>query len=178
MSDFYVIDVETANSSYASICQIGAVQVVNGVIQDEWESLVNPEEEFNGNNIGIHGIRPDQVVNSPTWPLIHDELAGRFGASIVIGYGHFDRSAVEQATAKYQLTDLEARWLNGSLMVKRTWPDYFHSRGWGLANVARLLGLSFNHHNALEDARVATKVILEACRASSMDIEDWFRLLN
>ena len=43
MNSFIAIDVETANYSPSSICAIGAVKVVDGVIVDSRYSLVNPE---------------------------------------------------------------------------------------------------------------------------------------
>ena len=46
MLTFNSIDVETANADRASICQIGIVRVRDGKIQDQWQTLVNPEDWF------------------------------------------------------------------------------------------------------------------------------------
>ena len=43
---FNSIDVETANADRASICQIGIVHVRNGEIEDQWQTLINPEDWF------------------------------------------------------------------------------------------------------------------------------------
>jgi len=42
--NFVAIDVETANSDMASICQIGIAKFENGILVEEWVSLVNPED--------------------------------------------------------------------------------------------------------------------------------------
>ena len=46
MLTFNSIDVETANADRASICQIGIVHVRDGEIEDQWQTLINPEDWF------------------------------------------------------------------------------------------------------------------------------------
>ena len=65
MLTFNSIDVETANADRASICQIGIVHVREGVIEDRWQTLVNPEDWFDPWNVSIHGIDETDVVGSP-----------------------------------------------------------------------------------------------------------------
>ena len=59
--DFIAIDVETANPDLASICQIGLVTFRDGLVADSWQSLVNPEDYFDGLNVSIHGINERTV---------------------------------------------------------------------------------------------------------------------
>ncbi len=68
MLTFNSIDVETANADRASICQIGIVHVREGKIEDEWQTLVNPEDWFDPWNVEIHGIDENDVRHSPTLP--------------------------------------------------------------------------------------------------------------
>ena len=44
MENFVAIDVETANNHPSSICAIGAVKVVGGVIVERFYELVKPEQ--------------------------------------------------------------------------------------------------------------------------------------
>ena len=53
---FVVIDVETANPDPSSICQVGVASFREGQLHGSWESLVNPEDYFDGINLAIHGI--------------------------------------------------------------------------------------------------------------------------
>ena len=71
---FTAVDVETANADPSSICQIGIVQIRNGVIQNQWSTLVNPHEPFNTDNIAIHGITEETIHNSPTLPQCYPDL--------------------------------------------------------------------------------------------------------
>src|SRR5690606_26816153 len=42
------------------------------------------------------------------------------------------------------------------------------------ANVANELGISFRHHDALEDARAAGLVMVRAVQETGVALEDWF----
>ena len=61
---FVAIDVETANADLASICQIGLVTFADGQIVSEWQSLIDPEDEFNEINISIHGTGLPKSLSS------------------------------------------------------------------------------------------------------------------
>lgn len=97
---YVAVDVETANYWFGSICQIGAAVFEGGQLIEEWETLVNPGVEFEGYHTGLHGISSDQVEGAPRFA----EALGRFmalaGDSLIVSYGHFDRSAFSQACAK------------------------------------------------------------------------------
>ncbi len=175
MQTFNAIDVETANSRIGSICQIGVVQVRDGTIEDEWQSLIDPEDEFSFWNTKVHGITLAQVKDSPILPRIWDSLRSRLRGTALISHGWFDRGAFEKARIRYGLDPLEVQWLDSCQLVRRTWPERYAKRGYGLKNVARDLGISFRHHDALEDARTASRIVLHACQASGNSIEDWLR---
>ena len=73
--DFIAIDVEIANSNYASICQIGIASFKDGKLVDEWISLINPEDKFEPRNIKKHGIKADDVkcAHSSTTGALDEE---------------------------------------------------------------------------------------------------------
>ena len=175
MVTFNSIDVETANADRASICQIGIVHVRDGVVVDRWQSLVDPEDWFDPWNVSIHGIDETDVRNSPTLPDVRDELRRRLRGSVLVSHTSFDRVAFERAMTRYDLEQLQVTWLDSARIARRAWPESYGRRGYGLKNVARDLGISFRHHDALEDARAAAEVVLHACVAVETDIEGWLR---
>ena len=65
---FIALDVETACSDAASICQIGlaCVQADNQI--QTFSMLVNPGTRFDSFNIQLHGIGPDHVGDAPRFP--------------------------------------------------------------------------------------------------------------
>ena len=178
MPTFNAIDVETANADRASICQIGIVQVRDGEIRDRWQSLINPEDWFDGLNISIHGIDERKVRNSPTLPEVRGELLERLRGSVVVSHTAFDRVAFERAMTRYNLEQLQFTWLDSAKIVRRAWPERFGRKGYGLNKVAEALGIHFNHHDAVEDARAAAEIVLRACTETETDIEGWLRRVD
>jgi DNA polymerase-3 subunit epsilon len=142
--EFISIDVETANASMASICQVGIASFCGGMVVDEWESLVDPEDFFDFMNTLVHGIGPDVVVGAPTIPTILEELRTRLNGQVVVCHTHFDRVAIGQA-----------------------------SSGYGLSNVCRHIGYDYEAHDALEDAKAAGMVMVAAIRESGLSVHDW-----
>ena len=173
MLTFNAIDVETANADRASICQIGIVQVSDGEIRDRWQSLINPEDWFDGLNVSIHGIDERKVRNSPTLPEVRGVLRERLRGSVVVSHTSFDRVAFERAMTRYNLEQLQVTWLDSAKIVRRAWPERFGRKGYGLNTVAEALGIHFNHHEAVEDARAAAEIVLRACAEAEIDIEGW-----
>ncbi|MGD0764889.1 MAG: exonuclease domain-containing protein [Dehalococcoidia bacterium] len=170
--DFVAIDVETANADAASICQIGIVAFENGSVKESWQSLVNPEDYFDGVNISIHGIDQDAVKRAPTFPGIYESVRNWLAGSIVACHTPFDRVAVVRVAEKYGLEQVACAWLDTARVARRAWPQ-FSKRGYGLANVARQLGISFVAHNAEEDARAAGELLVHAMKETGMAISEW-----
>ncbi len=173
MLTFNSIDVETANADRASICQIGIVHVRDGKIRDQWQTLVNPETWFDEWNTKIHGIDEFAVRQSPALPEVRDELRARLRGSVLVSHTSFDRVAFQRAMERYDLEQLQVTWLDSSRIVRRAWPESYGQSGYGLKNVAKDLGISFDHHDALEDARAAAEIMLRACASTETDIDDW-----
>lgn len=175
MARFVAVDVETANSRRASICQIGLVVYENRKIVDEWTTLINPEDEFNVINVGIHGIGRKAVQSAPTLPEVFAEVQRRMAGACVASYGDFDRSAFSQAATRYTLPALEGNWLDLQHVVKRAWPAEFATGGWALKKVCAQLGIDLsNHHDALADARAAGHVFVKAQETTNTWARDWF----
>ncbi len=173
--NFNAVDVETANSDRSSICQIGIVHVRDGQISDKWVSLVDPEDWFDNWNIAIHGISDKMVKGAPTLLALDNELRVRLGASVLVSHTSFDRVAIERAMEKYGLDEPQFTWLDSAKIVRRTWPDRYSRRGYGLASVAHELGITFRHHDALEDAVVAAKIVMRASAETGLDIAGWIQ---
>ena len=170
--NFVAIDVETANPDLSSICQVGAAFFRDGCLHDSWKSLVNPEDYFDDVNVSIHGIDEDAVRSAPKWDAVHQELRPRLAGQIVVSHTAFDRAALLRACEKNRTAPFECRWLDTARVVRRTWP-MFSQVGYGLSNVAERLGVDFQHHDALEDARAAGEILLRAIAETGLNVEQW-----
>ena len=178
MPTFNAIDVETANADRASICQIGIIHVRNGIITEQWQTLVNPEDWFDPWNVEIHGIDEDDVKDSPTLPDVHSELRSRLHGAVLVSHTAFDRVACERAMTRYKLDQLEVTWLDSARIARRAWPERYGRAGYGLKSIAMDLDISFQHHDAREDARAAAEIVLRACAATETDIAGWLRRVD
>lgn len=170
--NFFALDVETANADYSSICQIGVVEFQDDQIVKKWSSLVNPETYFDAMNISIHGITDHDVQDAPTFRKIHPELVKMLTGQIVVHHMPFDRVAINRACERSGRPDIDIQWLDSAKIVRRTWAEFSH-KGFGLANVAHFLNITFSHHDALEDAYAAGLIVQHACKESGASIDEW-----
>ena len=111
---FNAIDVETANSNPASICQIGIVRIEGGVIKEQLSLLVNPEAPFSNFNVRLHGIDADVVKESATLPQIYGKLRGILEGRALVSHTAFDRGSLNGAAERYGLQPIRADWLDSS----------------------------------------------------------------
>jgi DNA polymerase-3 subunit epsilon len=170
--DFVALDVETANADRSSICQVGIARFKNGRLNEEWSTLVNPEEDFDPFNVSIHGITKEMVEDSPIFPKLVNKLRPRLEGKVVVCHTPFDRVAVSQACSKYNIGEFECSWLDSSRIARRAWPQFAH-RGYGLQNVCATIGYKFTHHDALEDAKAAAQVLLAAVKETGINLNEW-----
>jgi DNA polymerase III subunit epsilon len=175
--NFVAIDVETANPSLASICQIGLVRVDHGKVKEKWTTLVNPQEPFHDVNICIHGITPEMTETAPTFPLLMPILHDWLSCSSVVCHTAFDRNAINRVSRKYSLPEIPCRWLDTARVARRTWPDCAWG-GYGLHRLAEKLGISYCEHDAGEDARACAEVLLHAERETGFSLDEWFERVN
>jgi DNA polymerase III subunit epsilon len=169
---FVAIDVEAANADLASICQIGIAHFADGRFTEKWDSLVDPEDEFDGINIAIHGIDESTVVGAPTFPSLAETIARKLVDTVVVSHTPFDQTAIRSVFAKYGIEVPVITWLDSARVVRRTWLD-LSRRGYGLAPVAERLGIQFRHHDAAEDARAAGEILLHAIRETGLSVDEW-----
>jgi DNA polymerase-3 subunit epsilon len=177
MSEYFALDVETANASAASICQIGIVHFKDHQIVDEWVSLINPLTFFDPFNVSIHGIDEDDVAKSPPFATIYPRLEDVLGGGFIVHHGHFDRTAFTAAYEIYGLEPLESKWIDNTKVVRRTW-EQFSKKGYGLANLVEHFGIQLDHHDALSDARAAGKVFALASEHTGNSLEEWLAVVS
>ena len=172
--DFVAIDVETANPDMASICQIGVATYRGRQLQGEWSTYVDPDDYFDGLNVSIHGIDETTVNGAPQFAEIAGELWRQLAGSVVVCHTHFDRVAISQACARFNVAAPNLSWLDSARVARRTWEDVAW-KGYGLYSLCKRLGYSFKHHDALEDAKASGHVLLSAVEESGLNLDAWLK---
>lgn len=168
---YFVIDFETANSSRASACALGIIEVDNGNIINTWDFLINPEEYFDVFNISIHGISPDMVEDKPTFPEVWNEIKQLLNEQIIIAHNaSFDMSVLRHVLDKYNIEYPTFRYSCTRILSKKTWTNLVNYK---LDTIAKMLDINFIHHNACEDALATAKIFEEILKINSInDFED------
>lgn len=160
---FVVIDVETANGWNGSICQIGLAMITLENRIETFSTLIDPECEFSAFNVDLHGIDQPAVAGKPTFRYIAGDLAALLARQPVVQHSNFDRGAVMAVCEQQRITLPAFEWFDSVQIARRAWPELLGSGGGhGLANLKQALRLTFDHHDAGEDARAAAMVVLLA----------------
>ena len=90
MDTFTAIDFETASGYRNSICQVGLVQVEEGIITNTLNVLVQPPDNYYWNRFTeIHGIAAKDTFNSPTFDQIWHQIAPYIENQNVVAHNGF-----------------------------------------------------------------------------------------
>jgi DNA polymerase-3 subunit epsilon len=170
--EFLSIDVETANPDMSSICQIGIASFKNGVLVSEWETLIDPEDYFDPINVSVHGIEERDVLSAPKLIEVFAKITSLISEKICVSHTHFDRVSLDKAIRKYELDPIDVTWLDSARVARRAW-EQCSWKGYGLANVCKIIGFEFKHHNALEDAKAAGAIINAAIDKAGLSLDGW-----
>ncbi len=104
VQSYTAFDVETPNRYQHSICSIGLVHVEPGKEPISVFYLINPEEAFDEANISIHGIRPADVKDAPTFLEVWDRISDWFTNGIVVAHNAaFDLSILQKTLERHEL---------------------------------------------------------------------------
>ncbi len=167
---FIAIDVETANSDPASICQIGIAIYTNGGLFKTYSHLINPDCIFNDQNINIHGIDEEDVAQAPFFSEIFPPISDLLSDYPVVSHTMFDRNAIQKACKKYGLAFPNFDWVDSSMIARRAWTDVAQT-GYGLLNLCNRIGFDYVPHDAKEDAIACGAVVLAALEHTKWTFE-------
>ena len=162
--EFVCFDLETTGLSALNdkITEIGAVKIRNGEVVDTFSTFVNPERPIPAKIVELTGINDSMVKDAPS----QDEAVRSFmefvdGAVLVAHNAPFDtsfiRKACENMGEEYAYTAIDTVAICRAIL-----PDIKNVKLDTVANYLRLGG--FNHHRAVDDAEMLTKIFVNLCR--------------
>lgn len=177
--DFVAIDVETANTDWGSICQVGMVRVIDGNIAEKESWLCQPPatlSEFEKFNISIHGITPDDVANEPNIAEKLPEVAAFIGDLPVIAHNaQFDMGAIFRAC---EITGSAIpQWTFGCTLALARHSNISFPKH-NLPTVAETLGImQTRHHDAADDALTCARIAIALAQQANFtgDFLSFFR---
>lgn len=159
---FAAIDFETATGKRNSACAVGIITVENGIITDEYHTLIKPpNNEYNWHNIQVHGITARETQNAHKFDKIYPEIKKRLQGKIVVAHNEsFDRSVLQKSMAEkgleYSELDISERWECTMRLCKAN--DKYPSGK--LNECCAVDNIELKHHEALSDARACAELYL------------------
>lgn len=159
MLGYAVVDVETSGLSPRThrVVEIGIVLLdPAGGYQDEWSTLVNPLADVGPT--WVHGIRPRDVVDAPTFDKIAPHvMAALQGRTFVAHNAGFDLRFVSAEMARASLPLGEGF---PSLCTMRWSREFVHGKSQKLVDLCAAAGIELlDAHCALADARATAELL-------------------
>ena len=97
-------DVETPNSRGDRICSAGLSVIENNRVISTTEIRVNPETYFDWQCIRVHGIRPEDVEDEPSFPEVWDTIREIMESSVILAHNaSFDLGVLKKLLDHYEL---------------------------------------------------------------------------
>ena len=158
---FTAIDFETATRHH--ICAVGIVSVENGIITDEYYTLIKPpNNEYFWRNIQVHGITERDTRNAPPFYKVYPEIKKRLQGKIVVAHNEsFDRGVLQKTMAEngfdYSELNIAARW-ECTMKLYRANNKYPSGK---LDECCAVENIELKHHEALSDARACAVLYLK-----------------
>lgn len=166
------IDFETATSEAASACAVGLAFVEGGEVTQRHYTLIRPADlRFDPGNIRVHGIRPHDVLDAPSFPEVFAGFADRLEGALVVAHNaSFDLKVLGACLSLYGLAQPRFSALCTVAVSRRLWPD---SPNHKLSTMAARFGVGFRHHHAGDDAFACATIALEGVQAAgARDVSD------
>lgn len=158
MSRFVVFDVETPNRFNDRMSAIGITVVEDGVITDEFYSLVDPETSFDYFNTMLTGISEESVQGSPTFPELWKTIEPIMSSGMLVAHNAiFDMGVLKKCLRYYEIEwKPYTRYLCTVLVGRRFLPGMKHN----LDVLCRYYGIPLDHHHAGSDSRACAEILL------------------
>lgn len=161
MKDFAAIDFETANEHRSSVCSVGVVIVRNGIMTDNFYSLIKPEPNYyRWFCREVHGLGQEDTDDADVFPKVWEKVEPLIkGLPLVAHNKQFDEGCLREVMKMYQMD----------------WPDYefyctleasrkmLHNlENYQLHTVSAACGYDLeNHHHALSDAEACAAIAIK-----------------
>jgi DNA polymerase-3 subunit epsilon len=156
---FTAIDFETATWQPSSICQVGLVRVEAGEVVEKYNQLVQPPNNYYSyRNIEIHGIKPEDTLEVPTFDRVWHEFKHHIIDQVVVAHNSsFDFGCLKHTLAYYDEVEPTYEGRCTKKIFRR-----------GLAYLSKKYKIALNHHDALSDAHACAQLYLIHLRRKAL----------
>ena len=168
-SKLAIVDLETTGITATGdrITEIGIVRVENGVVVEEWQSLINPQCSIPAEIQALTGISNAMVADAPTFAQLAREILARLDGCVFVAHNaRFDYGFIKNAFRRIEIP-FTADVLCTVRLSRRLYPEYpSHSLD---ALIARHRLDANDRHRALGDARITWQALDAMCCGNSAE---------
>lgn len=172
---YIVFDVETPNGCNDRMSAIGVAVVENGMVAEEWSTLVNPETWFSRFNIQLTGITPEMAAQGPAFGELWEARLGPLldgGGLLVAHNAPFDMGVLAKCLRAYCIDWRDrAEYACTVQLSRRCYPHLPNHR---LDTVSAYLSIPLDHHQAGSDSRACAEILID-CLDRGADIGSFRR---
>ena len=170
--NFVALDFETATSRRASACEVGLTFVEAGEIKlsDSW-FIQPPLNMFDDMSISIHGIKPSDTANAPSFAEQWDKLSACLkGKTVVAHYAPFDMGVIREECQSNRLPYPNFRFVCSCALSRFVVPGMY---SYSLEPLCHHFGIETDiYHRAYDDSKMAAKLMLTLCEKAKVDSID------
>ena len=160
--NFVTIDFETSTEKRNSACSVGLVKFQNGIAISSFYSLIRPPRLYiRPDFTEIHGLTINDVKGAPKFIELWDSIIKPFISDFPLAAHNavFDRTVLKSVLECNELPAPDLSFFCTCNLAKHTWPKL---KSYALTSLARNFEITYNAHNALDDAMTCGKIVLMA----------------
>lgn len=169
-------DVEYANKTNKSICQMGII-CENWTTGDSFypdkDIFLNPEDLFEDACTAAHGINAKRVRSAPTFPQAWEGLEKYFTSAVIVGYDAADDlDALTFALNRYHL-DVPALYYIDTLELAKQVIRAGEVSDWSLTGLCKHFGIKMlTEHYAYDDALGNAALLKKLVKTYNIQLEN------
>lgn len=156
-TSYICVDLETTglDPKRDDIIEIGAVKVVEGCVEDTFQTLLNPGRILEERITELTGIHDEQLATAPVMEEVLPAFLEFAGEDVLLGHSVlFDYSFLKKAAVN-QKRKFERRGID-TLKIARKYLPELESRSLGY--LCGYFGIAHHAHRALDDAQATVKL--------------------
>lgn len=158
---YVVFDIETTGLDVMNngITEIGAVKIINGIISEEFHTLVKPDYPITDEIVRITGITADMVKDAPKISSVMPDFIKFIDGTILVAHNgdSFDMKFIKRFASAEEY-DVKNKTIDTLELSRKC----IHGlKKYDLHTLADMFGIVFHHHRALADAYATAEVFIE-----------------